>query len=92
MSKQIIKELDLSSQTAQELLIGLTQDIIALEDKVTELKDEIKDIFNTAKSEGLNPKSLKTAIKRYREYLKGSNDTENSLTESDLYLNVLTNQ
>lgn len=87
--KEIIQEIDLNDPTAQELLTGMAKDIIALEDKMNNLKEEVNEIKKNAKSEGINPKALTVAIKRYREYIKGKKDTEVTLEESDLYLNVL---
>jgi uncharacterized protein (UPF0335 family) len=87
--KEIIEAIDMNDPSAQELLTSMTKDIIAVEDKISNLKEEIADIMKTAKSEGFNPKAVKTAIKRYREYLKGLVDAEVALTESDLYLEVL---
>jgi uncharacterized protein (UPF0335 family) len=87
--KQVIEAADMNEPAAQELLTSMAKDIIAVEDKVIALKEEIAEIMKTAKNEGFNPKAVKVAIKRYREYLKGLKDSEVTLTESDIYFDVL---
>lgn len=76
-------------ERAQELIVDAAKEVIAIEEKINEHKETIKDIKSEVKSEGINIKALNNAIKRYKAYLEGKNEVENDLDEADIYLEVL---
>lgn len=75
-------------ERAQELIKSASTEIMVLEDKIAEYKEEIKEIKNDVKNEGILLKALNGAIKRYRAIQEGKSK-ELEITEEDLYLNVL---
>lgn len=73
---------------AQELLSNACTEVMRIQDLIEDHKESIKDIKDELKSEGLNVKAFNTALKRYKEILKGKKEEENTLSESDIYLEV----
>lgn len=81
----------LVEKRAQELILEATKEIINTEARIKDLQEQIKEVKNDVKGEGINVKALNTALKRYRAYLEGK-DVETDLEESDIYLEVMKNQ
>lgn len=81
--------MSLVEERAQEIILTAAKEIIATEDSINELKENIKDIKADVKGEGINVKALNTAIRRYKAYLEGKSEVEEDLSESDIYLEVL---
>lgn len=73
---------------AQELLSNACTEVMRIQDLIEDHKESIKDIKDELKSEGLNVKAFNAALKRYKEILKGKKEEENTLSESDIYLEV----
>lgn len=82
-------EINPLEKRAQEIILEAGKQIIKYQDAKKEIDEDIKDIKNDVKAEGINVKALNGAIKRYRAHLNGKVDLENDLDEADIYLEVL---
>lgn len=78
--------MDENHTEAREMLSQFVKSIQTLDNQITELKDQKKDIFTRVKDEGFNVKALRSAISHLRKEQKSK---EIDLSDEEMYLEII---